>query len=54
MRRRLPNRLVCSTLIERAWEAAGISVFWHTPDPGDFMRLCQRVSPLQIDNNNTE
>lgn len=45
-KRRLPGRLVCSTLVERAWRAGGFE-FTRTPDPGDFMHLCQRVHPIE-------
>lgn len=50
IRRRMPGRLVCSTLVERAWASAGMA-FLQTPDPGDFMRYCASVVPLQLDNN---
>lgn len=46
-RRQMPGRLVCSTLVERAW-ASGAYMFSQTPDPGDFMRLCESTTPLTI------
>lgn len=48
LRRHMPSRLVCSTLVERAWASAGMT-FRQTPDPGDFMRYCDSVSPLWIE-----
>lgn len=49
MRRRVPRSLVCSTLVEKVWTAVGYQ-FTRTPDPGDFFKLCEAVTPLQIDN----
>jgi len=48
LRRRMPRAMVCSTLVEQVWSAAGI-VFAKTPDPGDFFLLCDAITPLQID-----
>lgn len=42
---RAPAKLVCSTFVQRCWEAAG-KTFTQTADPGDFMRLCLRNHPL--------
>lgn len=47
-RRRWPRSLVCSTLVEKVWESVGVC-FDKTPDPGDFFRLCESVTPLTID-----
>lgn len=40
------RQLVCSTAIQRVWNACGYR-FDQTPDPGDFVRLCQFVSKLE-------
>jgi hypothetical protein len=48
LRRRMPRNLVCSTLVEKVWSAAGV-VFAKTPDPGDFLMQCDSTTPLQID-----
>lgn len=47
-RRRMPRNLVCSTLVEKVWSAGGYE-FAQTPDPGDFFKLCQSVTPLIVD-----
>ncbi|MEZ5571192.1 MAG: hypothetical protein R3E64_04135 [Halioglobus sp.] len=47
-RRRMPSNLVCSTLVQRVWSAAGFQ-FTQTPDPGDFFKLCAAVTPLHTD-----
>lgn len=38
---------VCSTSIAKLWSKAGYS-FKETPDPGDFIAVCQRFSVLEI------
>lgn len=44
-KRTLPRSLVCSTFIEEVWQAAGWD-FSQTPDPGDFMSMCQSVTAI--------
>lgn len=43
---RAPAKLICSTFVQRCWEAAG-KRFTQTADPGDFMRLCVRNHPVR-------
>lgn len=37
--------LVCSTYIQRCWSSAGYT-FNQTADPGDYMRLCTTITPV--------
>jgi len=37
--------LVCCTFVMRMWEVSGYT-FAKTPDPGDFLTLCKRVTPI--------
>ena len=45
-RRQLPNGLVCSTFVQRVWEACGIR-FRQTADPGDYMHLSTDVTSIE-------
>ncbi len=46
-RSKTPNGLVCSTFVQRVWEACGIT-FSQTADPGDFLGLATSVSRIEI------
>ncbi len=41
-----PRGVVCSTFVQRCWEAAGIA-FSQTADPGDFLRLCDGIEAIE-------
>lgn len=50
VRRRLPVRgRVCSTFAQEVWEATGWIGFSRTADPGDFIEVCQRLTPVQLE-----
>jgi len=45
-RKKIESGLVCSTFVQKVWEASGMT-FKQTADPGDYMRLCQMTMPLR-------
>lgn len=45
-RKKLAAGLVCSTFVQRVWEATGYE-FRQTADPGDYVRLCESVSVIK-------
>ena len=48
LKRQMPRNLVCSTFVEKVWEAAGWN-FHQTPDPGDFVPLCDGMHAITAD-----
>jgi hypothetical protein len=46
LRKKTNAGLVCSTFVQRCWEACGVE-FKQTADPGDYMRLCTYTTALR-------
>ncbi len=45
---RTAANLVCSTFVQRCWEASGCAPMEKTPDPGDYLGLCDRLQALEV------
>jgi hypothetical protein len=47
LERKIPGAMVCSTFAQRLWERCHIA-FDKSADPGDFVRLTTRLTPLVL------